>query len=48
MITEVKNELKNKINPKKAPGFDLINGEVLQQLPIKAKVKIAKFYQCCF
>ena len=30
--TEVKNEVNNNINPKKAPGFDLITGEVLQQL----------------
>ena len=38
--TEVKNEIKNNISPKKAPGFDLITGEVLQQLPRKAVVKI--------
>jgi hypothetical protein len=28
--TAVKNEIKNNINPKKALGFDLITGEVLQ------------------
>jgi hypothetical protein len=38
--TEVKNVINNNINPKKAPGFDLITGEVLQQLPRKAIVKI--------
>jgi hypothetical protein len=27
--TEVKNEINNNINPKKAPGFNLITGEVL-------------------
>ena len=39
--TEVKNVIN--INPKKAPGFDLITGEVLQQLPRKAIVKITNF-----
>jgi hypothetical protein len=37
--TEVKNVINNKINPKKTPGFDLITGEVLQQLSRKAIVK---------
>jgi hypothetical protein len=37
--TEVKNEIKNNINLKKATGFDLITGEVLQQLPKKVIVK---------
>jgi len=46
--TEVKNEIKNNINPQKAPGFDLITGEVLQQLPRKAIVKITKLINAAF
>ena len=38
--TEVKNEINNNINPKQAPGFDLITGGGLQQLPKKAVVKL--------
>ena len=37
---EVKNVINNNINAKKAPEFDLITGEVLQQLPRKVIVKI--------
>lgn len=32
---EVADAIKNNLNPKKAPGFDLITGEVLKQLPGK-------------
>ena len=39
---EVNNEINKILNTKKAPGFDLITGEVLQQLPRKATVKITK------
>jgi hypothetical protein len=46
--TEVKNETKSNINPKIAPGFDLITGEVLQQLPRKAIVKIANLINAAF
>jgi hypothetical protein len=35
-INEVKNVLKHKIHPKKAPGYDLITGKVLQELSQKA------------
>jgi len=31
-INEVKNVIKCKIHPKKAPGYDLITGKVLQEL----------------
>ena len=37
---EVIKEIKENINPKKAPGFDLITGEILKQLPRKAIVKL--------
>lgn len=34
-LQEVKHFIKNEINPKKAPGFDLIAEKVLQELPVK-------------
>jgi hypothetical protein len=46
--TEVKNEINNNINSKKAPGFDLITGEVLQQLPRKAILKITNLINAAF
>lgn len=39
-LKEVIKEIKHNINPKKAPGFDLITGEILRQLPRKALVKL--------
>jgi hypothetical protein len=45
---EVKNVIHNNINPKKAPGFDLITGEVLQQLLRKAIVKITNLINAAF
>jgi hypothetical protein len=47
-VTEVKDEINNNINPKKAPGFDLITGEILQQLPRKAIVKITNLISAAF
>ena len=32
---EVAEEIKLNLNPKKAPGFDLITGQILKQLPQK-------------
>jgi hypothetical protein len=46
--TGVKNVINNNINPKKAPGCDLITGEVLQQLPRKAIVKITNLINAAF
>lgn len=37
---EVWSEIKLNINPRKAPGFDLISGEILHNLPRKALVKL--------
>jgi hypothetical protein len=37
---DVANEIKRNINPRKAPGFDLISGEILKQLPRKGVVKL--------
>jgi hypothetical protein len=34
-INEVKNIIQYKINPKKAPGYDLITGKILQELSQK-------------
>jgi len=47
VTTEVKIVIYN-INPKNAPGFDLITGEVLQQLPRKAIVKITNLIIAAF
>ena len=38
----------NNINPKKAPGFDLITGEVLKNLPKKAIVKLTTLINAAF
>jgi hypothetical protein len=46
--TKVKNVINNNINPKKALGFDLITGEVLQQLLRKAIVKITNLINAAF
>jgi len=46
--TEVKNEVNKNTNPKNAPRFDLITGEVLQQLPGKATVKITNIISAAF
>jgi hypothetical protein len=46
--TEVKNVINNNINPKKVEGFDLITGEVLQELPRKAIVKITNLINAAF
>lgn len=34
-VKEVKNVIQNDLNTKKAPGFDLINGTLLKELPHK-------------
>ena len=41
---EILNAIKVNINPKKAPGFDLITGEILKQLPKKAIFKLTYMY----
>ena len=41
---EVKKEIKNNIKTNKAPGFDLINGEMLKQLPKKAILKLTHLF----
>lgn len=45
---EIANEIKTNINPKKAPGFDLITGEVLKQLPKKAIIKLSHLINAAF
>ena len=45
---EVEKEIKNNINPKKAPGFDLITGEILEELPKKAMVKLTNLINAAF
>lgn len=39
-VEEVIKEIKYNLNPRKAPGFDLITGQILKQLPRKAIVKL--------
>lgn len=43
-IKEVKATIKNEINPKKAPGFDLVTGTILQKLPFKAIKLITEIF----
>jgi len=43
-ISEVKNVLKHKIHPKKAPGYDLDHGKVLQELSQKGLGAITQIY----
>ena len=45
---EVKNEISKNINPKKAPGFDLITEQVLKELPRKALVKLVNLINVAF
>jgi hypothetical protein len=47
---EILNVIKVNIHPKKAPGFDLITGEILKQLPEKShsQTNIQVPVQCCF
>ena len=45
---EVIKEIKENINPKKAPGFNLITGEILKQLPRKAIVKLTTLINTAF
>jgi hypothetical protein len=46
--TEILIAINNNINPKKAPGFDLITGEILKQPPHKAVVKLTHLYNSAF
>ena len=41
---ELLNAVRAHINPKRAPGFDLITGVILKQLPKKATVKLTHLY----
>lgn len=45
---EVAKEIKNNINTKKAPGYDLISGDVLKKLPRKAIVKLTNIINTSF
>lgn len=44
---ELAKEIKEGINIKKAPGFDLITGEILKQFPRKGLKKTSADYKCC-
>jgi hypothetical protein len=43
-INEVKNFIQYKINPKKAPGYDLITGKILKELSQKGLKAITQIY----
>lgn len=43
-LAEVTNTINRHINPKKAPGYDLINGKVLQELPSKGYKAIQQLF----
>lgn len=45
---EVYAEIKENMKSRKAPGFDLITGEVLKQLPRKALVKLTHLFNAAF
>jgi len=45
---EVKREIKTNINPKKSPGFDLITGQILKELPRKSLVKLTNLINASF
>jgi hypothetical protein len=45
---EILSAIKVNIHPKKVPGFDLITGEILKQLPKKATVKLIYLYNAVF
>jgi hypothetical protein len=43
-INEVKNVIQYKIDPKKAPGYDLFNGKILKELSHKGLRAITQIY----
>jgi hypothetical protein len=45
---EVAKEIKRNINPRKAPDFDLITGEILKQLPRKGVFKLTHMINTSF
>ncbi|KAL1448307.1 hypothetical protein WDU94_003690 [Cyamophila willieti] len=47
-VREVQRTIKSEINPKKAPGYDLITGLVLKELPRIAVVKITQIINASF
>lgn len=47
-VKEVKKEIKKYVVPKKAPGYDLITGEILRQLPNKAIKKLTDIVNASF
>jgi hypothetical protein len=47
-LKEILIAIKRNINPKKAPGFDMIKGEILKQLAQKAIVKLTHLYNATY
>jgi hypothetical protein len=44
---EVAEEIRTNVSPKKAPGFDLIRGEILKNFKRKALVKLTTLINAC-
>lgn len=45
---EVAEEIESNLSPKKAPGFDLITGQILKQLPQKGIVMLTYLFNAAF
>jgi hypothetical protein len=45
---EVAEEIESNLNPKKAPGFDLITGQILKRLPRKGIVMLTYLFNAAF
>jgi hypothetical protein len=43
-INDVKNVIQHEVNPKKSPGYDLITGKILKELPQKSLRAITQIY----
>jgi hypothetical protein len=48
VIDEETGIIRQQISPKKAPGYDLITGQILQRLPKKAIIKITQIINVTF
>ena len=47
-LKELRQEIKSNVNAKKAPGYDLITGQILKELPDKALVKLLHLINAVF
>jgi hypothetical protein len=47
LLRDVAEEIRTNLNPKKAPGFDLITGKILKNFKRKALVKLTMVINAC-